>query len=131
VLVEEQIVVGDDPVVHADHGSVTDGVVVGGEAGMALRESRTWTSSCVASSGTWIRSSSAGGPGALLVQRHGRARAAEGVPDGVGAALGDSGQQRAGSDSRSILLSSPRLYPAIPHKVSESRRATSPVAQSF
>ena len=98
VLGEQLLVVEDDPVVDSDHGAVADRVVVRGDRRVALR--------VVAHVDEHLR-------GALrdddLVEERARSRAllvdvdafgvaAVGVADRIGAALGDPGEERLGSE---------------------------------
>jgi hypothetical protein len=98
VALEELVVVHDDPVVDPHDRPVANGVVVRGDRRVTL---------CVV---THVNERLDGFPrdrdlieeraraGALLVDLDRAARAAVGVPDGVGAALGDPGEQRLGRE---------------------------------
>ena len=99
VLVEELVVVLDDPVVDPDHRAVADRVVVGGEAGVALRVVAHVHEQLRRLLGHADPVEQGGRAGALLVQRDRGAGLPERVADGVGATLGDPGEERAGSDS--------------------------------
>ena len=94
---EELVVVGDDAVVDADDRAVTDGMVVGLDVRVALREIADVDQ----------RLQRVGGHLELVEERAraatklGDTRAAltaMGVPDCVGAALGDAGEERLRSE---------------------------------
>ena len=96
---EQLVVVGDDPVVDADDRAVPDRVVVGLDVRVALREVPDVDQRLARRpAGTESSSSNALAPPRSFVTRVGAARAAMGVADGVGAALGDAGEQRLRSE---------------------------------
>ena len=92
---EQLVVVQDDPVVDPDDRPVADRVVVGGDRRVALRV----VADVDEELGGRLRHGDpleelARGRALLRHDRIGVVRAAVGVADGVGAALGDPGQQR-------------------------------------
>ena len=91
VVGEDLLVVDDDPVVDPDDRAVPDRVVVRLDRGMALGVvPHVHEHLRRRPAGTCTSLQQLTGAGAALVHRHGAARAAMGVPDGVGAALCDS-----------------------------------------
>src|SRR5581483_11090458 len=88
------VVVQDRAVVHADDGPVPDGVVVGGDARVALRVVPHVEEHLRGVGGDRDVLEDRAGAGAPLVHGGGAARSAAGVADRVGSAFGDRGEQR-------------------------------------
>ena len=94
---EDVVVVEDDPVVDPDHRPVPDGVVVGLDPGMALGVVADVHQDLVGVLGDLDAVEELAGAGALFVDVDTAAVPIR-VPDGVGAALGDSGEQSLSSE---------------------------------
>ena len=93
---EDLLVVDDDPVVDPDDGAVPDRVVVGENGGVALGVVAHVHQGLRRVGGELDRVEERGRAGALLVNRHARARTAVGVADRVCTALCDPREQRLG-----------------------------------
>jgi hypothetical protein len=91
---EDLLVVDDDPVVDADHRSVADRVVVGSQAGVALRVVAHVDEHLARAHRNCQPVDERARPASLLVHHELDVAAAIGVADGVGSALGDCGQER-------------------------------------
>ena len=90
---EDLLVVQDDPVVHAFHRAVADGVVVGGDPGVALCVVAHVDERLGGLGGNRNPVEERARAGTLLVHRERPAVASIGIADCVCAALGDSGEQ--------------------------------------
>ena len=112
---DQLVVVDDDPVVHADDGAVADRMVVGLDPGVALRVVAHVDQGLARAGREDDLLEQSAGAGALLVDRRLARAAPVGVPDGVGAALGDPGEQGLGRERPVDPLDALKLYPAIPH----------------
>ena len=98
MLLHQLVVVEDDPVVDADDRSVPDRVVVGLDPGVTLCVV-THVDQCLGrTGGEHDLFEERARPGALLVDRGSSRPAPVGVPDRVGAALGDPGEQGLGRE---------------------------------
>ena len=97
--VEQLVVVLDDPVVDSDHSAVADGMVVGGQARMALGVIADVHEQLRRLLGDANPVEQGRRAGTLLVQCDRGAGAPERVADRVGAALGDPCEEGAGRDS--------------------------------
>ena len=98
VLLEELVVVLDDPVVDPDHRAVADRMIVRLEARVALGEVADVDEQLRRILGDADPLEQGRRAGALFVDGDRSSRGPVGIADGVGAALGDSGQQGAGGD---------------------------------
>ena len=94
---EDVVVVQDDSVVDPDHRPVPDGVVVRLDRGMALGVVADVHQDLVGVLGDLDAVEELAGAGALLVDVDAAAVPIR-VPDGVGAALGDTGEQSLSSE---------------------------------
>ena len=115
---EELLVVDDDPVVDARHVAVADRMVVGDDRRVALRVVAHVDERLRRVAGGRRPSSSSAVAPVCCLCTSSAARAAVRVADGVGAALGDPGEQRLGGERPVMLESVPKLYPAMPHMLS-------------
>src|SRR4051812_13411553 len=99
MLGEELVVVLDDAVVDAYNGAVADGMVVGGEARMSLREVADMDEEVRRLLGHADALEQRRRSRTLLVDGDPGAGGAVGIAHGVGASFGDPGQEGAGRDS--------------------------------